>query len=394
MLGRSYRVASLLGFPIHVDLSWFVVVLLVTWSLAVGYFPAYYGGLGTASYWLMGVAGALGLFASILLHELGHAVVARRFDLAIRKITLFIFGGVAELADEPPHARAEFFVAIGGPLVSVVLAVLSFCGFLASHLIAAPDQLTGVLGFLGLMNFIVVLFNMIPAFPLDGGRVLRSILWQAKGDLGYATRITSNIGSAFGAIMIVLGVFAVIAGNPLGGIWWVVIGLFLRNAATMSYRQLMVRSALEGEPLNRFMSGDPIVVPPGLTVQELVDSYVYLHHHKLFPVVDGNGRLTGCVTTRAVGGLGKEKWPYIAVADIAEPCSDENTVTPDADALEALSLMSRTGNSRLMVVDQGRLVGIVSLKDLLRFLSIKMELGGREPVSVPSPSSSDASERG
>ncbi|MEZ6097791.1 MAG: site-2 protease family protein [Pirellulaceae bacterium] len=320
----------------------------------------------------MGLAGAIGLFVSILAHELGHAVVARRFDVPMRGITLFIFGGVAEMTKEPPSAKAEFLVAIAGPVVSVVIAVACYAaGIYGAASLTAP--IAGVLWYLGMINGVVVAFNMIPAFPLDGGRVLRSILWQAKGSLRWATRITSSIGSGFGMLLILLGVFSFIGGNFVGGMWQFLIGMFLRGAAQMSYQQVLIRHALEGEPVERFMHADVITVPPSATVDQLVEDYIYRHHHKMLPVTD-DGRLLGCVTTREVQRVARGEWDQRTVGEIVKPCADENTIQRNADAMQALSNMSRNGASRLMVVEDGHLEGILSLKDLLKFISLKVEL--------------------
>lgn len=372
MFTKRFKLFNLLGFPIFVDLSWFVIVLLITWSLATNLFPHFYEGLPVATYWWMGLAGAIGLFVSILAHELGHAVVARQFDVPMRGITLFIFGGVAEMTKEPPSAKAEFFVAIAGPIVSVVIAVACYAaGAYGEAGLAAP--IAGVLWYLGMINGVVVAFNMIPAFPLDGGRVLRSILWQVKGSLRWATRITSGIGSGFGLLLILMGVISFIGGNFIGGMWQFLIGIFLRGAAQMSYQQVLIRHALEGEPVERFMHSDVITVPPAITVHQLVEDYVYRHHHKMFPVTD-DGRLVGCVTTREVQQVPRGEWNQRTVGEIAKPCADENTIHRNADAMQALSNMSRNGASRLMVVENGHLEGILSLKDLLKFISLKVEL--------------------
>lgn len=371
MFTRRIKLFNLLGFPIYIDLSWFVIVILITWSLATQLFPRYYD-VPTSVYWWMGLAGALGLFVSIVAHELGHAVVARRFDVPMKGITLFIFGGVAEMGQEPPSAKAEFFVAIGGPIVSVVLAGVFF---LVSYLgeAAFPPPVDGVLWYLGFINAVVVAFNLIPAFPLDGGRILRGVLWHLKGNLRWATRITSSLGSGFGIFLIALGVISIIGGNVIGGGWQVLLGLFLRGAAQMSYQQVLIRRALEGEPVERFMRSDVNTVPPSVTISELVQDYVYKFHHKMFPVMDGE-QLVGCITTREIQQIPQEEWNQRTVGDVLKPCGEENTIAHDADAMEALSSMNRSGASRLMVVRDGRLEGIVSLKDLMKFISLKVEL--------------------
>jgi Zn-dependent protease/predicted transcriptional regulator len=372
MFTRRIKVFDLLGFPIYLDLSWFIIVLLITWSLAANVFPGYYEGLATWTYWIMGLSGALGLFVSILAHELGHSVVARRFNLPMRGITLFIFGGVAEMTDEPPSAKSEFFVAIAGPIVSVVIAIVCYAtSVLGRSVLAIP--IVGVLSYLAIINTVVVVFNLIPAFPLDGGRVLRSILWHAKGSLRWATRITSNIGAGFGMFLILLGILSLINGNVIGGMWQVLIGMFLRGAAQMSYQQVLIRRVLEGEPIDRFMNAEPITVPTSATIHQLVETYIYTYHHKMFPVSD-RGQLIGCVTTQDVQKVPRDQWNVRTVGEVVQPCSEENTIQSGVDAMQALSRMSEYHKSRLMVIDHGQLVGIISLKDLLRFISLKVEL--------------------
>lgn len=374
MFGRSFDLFSIFGFKIRLDLSWFVVAVLVTWTLAAGYFPNAHPDLGRGTYWAMGVAGALLLFASVVAHELSHALTARRFGLEMRGITLFIFGGVAEMTDEPPSAKAEFWVAIAGPIASLGVAA-AFFGLRVG--VDRPVAVAAVVGYLATINVVLAVFNLIPAFPLDGGRILRSVLWQWRGDLRWATKITSTIGSAFGTLLIVLGVLILVTGGADGfvsAMWMALIGLFLRGAAQSSYQQLLLRRTLEGEPVSRFMQTEPVTVPRHLSVEELVNEYVYRHHFKLFPVVDGD-RLVGCVTTRQIKELPREEWGRTSVGALVAGCSQDNSIAPGADAMQALSRMSGGRVSRLMVVDDaGRLVGILSLKDLLEFLSLKIEL--------------------
>ncbi len=373
--GRAIPLFKILGFQISIDLSWFLLALLITWSLATGLFPQWHAGLSEAVYWWMGAAGALGLFISIVLHELGHAVAARRFGIEMRGITLFIFGGVAEMTREPPSAKAEFIVAIAGPIVSVALSAALVGLSVALDAGSAPTSVTVVIGYLGWINMVLVVFNMIPAFPLDGGRVLRAGLWHLWGDLRRATRITAAIGSGFGMILIVLGVVSAIFGNLIGGIWWFVLGLFLRSAANMSYQQVLLRRAFEGEPVARFMRPQPVTVDPNMTLREFVDEIIYTHQHSMYPVVEGD-RLVGCVTRSDVKRVPHEAWDTRLVGEILSPCSRDNVIAPGVDAMEALARMSRTGASRLMVVEDGRLVGVVALKDLLGLMSLKIDLEG------------------
>lgn len=373
MFGRRFDLFRLMGFQVRIDSSWIVIAVLVAWSLSTGFFPFRYGGLDSGTYWIMGIIGAIGLFLSIIAHEFSHSLVARRYGLPMKGITLFIFGGMAEMSDEPSSAKAEFMMAVAGPISSIVIAGV----FYAVHSAgtgAIPVPVNGIFEYLAYINGMLAAFNVLPAFPLDGGRVLRSILWALRGNLRWATRVSSTIGSAFGIILILIGVYSILRGNFIGGIWWFMIGMFLNNAAKMSYQQLLTRRALEGETVRTFMKKDPVTVSPSVTLDALVDDYVYRYHFKMFPVVSGSDKIDGCVTTSDIRTIPREEWKTKRVGEIMKPCSIDNTITADKDAMEALSLMNKTGRSRLLVVEGNRLAGVISLKDMLKFLSLKVEL--------------------
>ena len=371
--GRRLRLFRLLGFEVRLDWSWIIIAVLVTWSLADGLFPHLYRQLTKEVYWAMGLAGALGLFGSIIFHEFCHSLVARKFGMPMKGITLFIFGGVAEMGEEPPTARAEFLMALAGPVSSFFLSGVFYWLYQLGLNSDWPVPLTGVVGYLSLINVVLAGFNLLPAFPLDGGRILRSILWGAKQDLQWATRISARLGSGFGIFLIAWGIFQVLRGD-IYGIWSVLIGLFLRSAAQASYQQLVVRRVLEGEPISRFMTRNPVTVPPALTVAELVEKFVLHYHFKMFPVLE-DGRIVGCVTTKDIKGIPREKWGAVRVGDIAERCPPEIFIAPETDAVKALGLMNQMGLSRLLVAEGDRLLGILTLKDLLAFFSLKVELG-------------------
>jgi Zn-dependent protease/predicted transcriptional regulator len=373
MFGKRVRLFKLFGFEVRLDWSWIIIAILVAWSLSTGLFPFHYKNLSTQTYWLMGIVAAIGLFLSIIAHEFCHSLVARRFDMPMKGITLFIFGGVAEMGEEAPTAKAEFFMAAVGPLSSIVIALIFYGIYVAGKgVLSAP--ITGVIGYLATINAILAGFNLVPAFPLDGGRMLRSALWAWKKNIRWATRISSNIGSGFGIFLIVFGVFNVLRGNFVGGMWLFLIGMFIQGAAKASYQQLVTRKALEGESIERFMKKDVVTVPPSVSLQDLVEDYVYQHHFKMFPVVKDSDKLVGCVTTNQVKEVPRDEWSQKRVSDIVKPCSGENTVKPNEDAIKAMSVMRRSGNSRLMVTQQDHLVGVITLKDLLDFLSLKVEL--------------------
>jgi Zn-dependent protease/CBS domain-containing protein len=373
MFGKKIKLFRLFGFQVSVDISWLIIAVLITWSLAVGVFPEYYQDLSTADYWWMGIFGALGLFGSIIFHELTHSLVARRHGMPIGGITLFLFGGVAHMTEEPANPRTEFTMAIAGPIASILLAV----GFLFLRSISLsgdwPRSVLGVVTYLAIINFALAVFNLLPAFLLDGGRAFRAMLWRWKNDLKWATRIASRIGSAFGVLLIVLGVVFFLAGNFVGGVWWFLLGMFLRMSARMSYRQLILRQSLEGEPVSKFMSADPVTVPPSLPIDQLVEDYVYRYHHKFYPVVEDE-KLVGCITMDQIKDVPREERGRRTVGELARDCSGDNTIAAGTDAVQALSTMRRTQASRLMVTENHRLVGIITLKDLLKLLSMKIDL--------------------
>ncbi len=376
MFGKKIHLFTLFGFEVGIDFTWFLLAIFVAWSLAAGLFPLYYKGHTVGIYWAMGIAGALGLFLSIVFHEFWHSVVARHFGLPMKGITLFIFGGVAEMEDEPPNAKTELLMALAGPISSLVLGGIFlgvYRGGLAAHW---PQPVWGVLQYLGWLNIILAVFNLIPAFPLDGGRVFRSILWAAKGDLRWSTRIAAAFGSGMGVLLILLGLFAFITGNLITGIWYFLIGMFIRGAAQMSYRQVLIRNALGGAPVSRFMESNPVTVPPSISVRELVENYFYRYHFKMFPV-SGNSTLEGCISSKEIKAIPQEQWDQQRVQDVLVSCSPDTMVRPDTDAMEALTTMNRTGNSRLMVVEGDHLVGIITLKDMLKFLNMKIDLEER-----------------
>ncbi|MDH5296397.1 MAG: site-2 protease family protein, partial [Nitrospirota bacterium] len=286
MFKRTLTLFQLLGFKIAIDWSWPLLALLIVWSLAMGVFPNEYPDLAQGTYWMMGISGALGLFGSLILHELSHSLVARRYNIPITQITLFIFGGVAHMDKEPPNATSEFRMAIAGPVASLLLSVGFYGAQTLGHLQGLPLPMLAVLGYLGFINLVLAVFNLFPAFPLDGGRMFRAMLWHWKGDLRWATQLASRIGSGFGFLLMILGVLNILHGRPLNGLWFCVLGLFLDRAASASYDHLLVRQTFEGEPIRRFMTTHVVTVRPDLSIREFVEQYVYRHLHDVFPVVN------------------------------------------------------------------------------------------------------------
>ncbi|MGI9202761.1 MAG: site-2 protease family protein [Woeseiaceae bacterium] len=370
----KYRLFSLFGFEVKLDISWLLLALLITWSLGAGVFPLEYPDLPRPVYAWMGFACAIGVFFSIVFHEFAHSFVARQFGMPIKGITLFIFGGIAEMEKEPPSPKSEFLMAAAGPLASFLLAIV-FNGF-ESLAVARewPVSFVGVFDKLAYINIVVAIFNLVPAFPLDGGRMFRAALWKWKNDMRVATQISSRIGTGFGLALMILGGIAVIQGNFIGGMWWFLIGIFLRNAAAASYQQLLLQDALSGRPVREFMRRDPIVVPPSITVQEWIEEYVYRHHFKMFPVVEDSA-LLGCISIAKIKEIPRADWPQRNIRSVMEPISATNCVNADADTMKLLTTMvqPRTA-SRFMVTENGELVGMISLKDLLELIALKLEI--------------------
>ena len=378
MFGKSFKLFEAFGFQFKIDPSWIVIAVLVTWSLAVGFFPHVLEGLEPFEYWKLALIGAFGLFFSILFHELWHSLVARKFGVEVRGITLFIFGGVAEMSQEPKSPQSEFWIAIAGPLASLFLALSFYLVYDSGARLGMGEALNSVFMYLALVNLILAVFNLIPAFPMDGGRILRAALWKFKKDQRWATRVSTNFGMTFGLVLIGLGLLNILSGNLVGGLWYCLIGFFIRFAARNSYRQMAVKSVLAGEQVRSLMK-QPVTVPDSISLQEVVDDYVYRYHHKFFPVLDRDG-VQGCITTRQVGAVPRDKWPTTQVREVMNRCSLGNSVGPEEDVTEVLLKMNAAGLSRMMVMDGRRLVGIISLKDILGYLTARMELQGEQGV--------------
>lgn len=372
MFNNRWRLFRLQGIPIYVDLSWLIILALVTWTLSLR-FRAAVPGTTISTSWLLGLVTAVAFFVCIVLHELGHALTAQRIGIPMQGITLFLFGGVSEMGSQPPSAGKEFLMAIAGPIVS---ALLGFA-FLGLALVGEQSQwgpsFVFLLGQLALINLAVLVFNLVPAFPLDGGRVLRAALWAATGKLRQATRWASLLGQGFAWFLIILGLFQLFQGAFVGGLWLAVIGLFLKTAAQASYQQVLIRQALAGEPVERFMNREPITVPPSLNLQHLVDDYIYRYHHKTYPVASDH-HLEGIVSTRDLSQFPRSDWDSHQVREAMHQDVSDVSISPAADALLALEQMQRTDSGRLLVMDHEQLVGIVSRKDLLRFLQTKLDL--------------------
>jgi Zn-dependent protease/CBS domain-containing protein len=356
------------GVQIRINWSWLVVFALIVWSLAATVFPSQNPELSDGVHLAMGVAAALLFFASVLLHELGHAWQARREGIEIEGITLWLFGGVAQFKGGFPNAGAEFRVAIAGPLVTLVLGA----GFVALAIAPLPSAVDGVAAWLGYINLSLLVFNLIPALPLDGGRVLRAALWRARGDLGWATRLAAEIGRGFGYLFIALGVAMFIFQGSFSGAWLAFVGWFLLQAATAEARYVATEQALAGLQVADLMVRHPVTVDPDLTVGGFMDEVARSRRFTTYPVVDRSGRPLGLLAFRSVAAIPRSEWDGRRVRESMIPLDHVPLLAEGTRAVDALAdLSSRPDANRGLVVDDGHLAGLLSITDLARALQAR-----------------------
>ena len=369
----SIRIARILGIPIQVHYTWLIVFFLIAWSLATGYFPRLGPELGMLTLITLGVTAAILFFAALLLHELAHSYVAIREGLPVRAITLFVFGGVAQMTREPRSAGAEFRMAIAGPLASIAIGL--FFGVLAL-VIGLADLPTGprlLAEYLAFINIVVALFNLLPAFPLDGGRVFRAALWYFMGNLLRATQIASVVGQGFAYLMMGIGLFRAVGGNAVGGLWMLFIGWFLLQAAQTSYQQALVRRVLRGISARDVMRDQVAVVPADLTLTEFVHDYLMRSRESEFCVME-DGRLRGLIGLQDVKRVPREQWDEIRVEQAMTQEQQCPTVTTSQSAYEALMLLSSENTAQVVVREGTRLVGTITREDLLTYIRNRLEL--------------------
>jgi Zn-dependent protease/CBS domain-containing protein len=363
----SFSVGRIFGIPFGINWSWLVVVALIIWSLGSGVFPAQNPGLSRGTYYAMAIVAALAFFASLLLHELGHAVVARREGMQIEGITLWLFGGVARFRGLFPSAGAEFRIAVAGPLVTLVLggvfvALAAFAG--------PPNEVDGVLAWLGYINLSLLVFNLIPALPLDGGRILRSILWSVKGDFAWATQVAAWAGRGFGFLMIAAGIALFVFQGAYGGAWLAFIGWFLLQASAAELGYLGVQEALGGLRVYNLMTRDPVTVEPDLTLGELMDEIAPMRRHSTYPVVE-SGRPVGLLPFRCVAAVPRSEWDEKRVRDCMMRLDEVPTVKEDETAIDALAELQENPIRRALVLDDGRLAGLLSISDLAHAIELR-----------------------
>ncbi len=362
-----------MGIPIRIHYTLWFVFILIAWSLAVGYMPHEYPGLGAVTYWAIGIASAIILFASILVHELSHSYIAKKNGLPIARITLFFFGGVSEITEEPQDPSLEVRMAAAGPLMSFLIAgVLGALWYLCES-IKAPIPIVATLGYAALINALLGAFNLVPAFPLDGGRVFRGSIWKHSNNLVGATKTATRVSEGISLLMMFGGFVFIILGDFIDGIWIIVLGWFIKSGAETSLRQTLVGESLGGVTVADIMTRDVLTVPPNITVQQLVSDYLLVHRHGGYPVVR-DGEVLGLVTLQSVRAIPKEKRDFETVQQAMVPAERTLTVKPSASALDAMHKMASNKVGRVLVVDQGRLLGVVTREDVMRTVQTRQEL--------------------
>ena len=367
---NALKIGKLFGIEIRLDYSWFVVFFLVTWSLSTGHFPMYQWPALTS--WTVGILASVLFFASIRAHELGHSCVAIRRNVPVRSITLFIFGGIAQISKEPRRPLDEFLIAIAGPIVSAMLGLVYLA--IPALLLADPNTPIAALGtWLGTINLTLALFNLIPGFPLDGGRILRSVVWGLTGKFKRATQIATGAGQFVAYGFIFIGISLVFAGRVADGLWIGFIGWFLNNAAIANYQQVSLQEQLAGIKARDAMLTDCPRVRRDLTLHELVHDYLLKDATRCFPVVE-NGHAYGIVTLRHVKAYPPEQWRFITAGQAMTPFEETKKISADMDIFEVIRFMTDEDVNEVPVVENDRLVGMISRDRLLHFITVRADL--------------------
>jgi Zn-dependent protease/CBS domain-containing protein len=375
-LPGTFRAARLFGFDINVHWSWFFIFFLVTWTFATGVLEEFYSDWTDARRWIVAAAISLVFFLSILLHEISHSIVARRYGIQVSGITLFVFGGVSSLTKEPETSRQEFLIAIVGPLTSLALALL----FAVGYLVLSPieEGAGAVSANLAMINLAIGIFNLIPGFPLDGGRVLRSVFWAQNRSLVNATRAASTVGTVVAYGIMGLGVAAFFFLSPITGIWLFLIGSFLRSAAAESYEQVFVDRMLRGVPASAVARHDYVSVPPDMMLSQLVDENVLSGPERCFPVVVA-GELLGLITLHDIRKVPREEWPTTSVYKAMTPFSRLRTVTNRDDLPKVLAQLGGGEINQVPLVEGKQLLGLIHRADVLRYIQVRQEVAPTKP---------------
>jgi Zn-dependent protease/predicted transcriptional regulator len=368
----SLRIGKIAGIDIFVHVSWLIIFILLIWSLATGWFAVLYPGWSATTYWIVSILAALLLFVSVLLHELAHSLVARLRGLPVKNITLFIFGGISDIEQEPKSAGIEFQMSFVGPVVSLLIGALSYLLLIVIR--AGKTPLAAILGYLAVMNVILGLFNLVPGFPLDGGRVLRSIIWKISGSMRLATRVAIVAGQVFAYLFIAIGIWLVFAGNLLNGLWLGFIGWFLLSGSQSASSHMMLETMFKGVIVREVMNADPMTVPANISLQKLVDELLLPRGGRSAFVMQID-QLVGVITLKDIHQVPREQWSHIPVGHAMTPVEKLHIISPQQNLNEVLPLLVAQGVNQLPVVQDERLVGVLSREDVLRFMEIRRRLG-------------------
>ncbi len=370
---RSFKLITLFGIPVDINYTWFIILGLVVLTLAQGYFPETNPELPLFAHWLMAAVAALLLFASLLAHELSHSVIAMRNRLPIHGITLFVFGGVAHLEKEPDTPLVEFKMAAAGPAMSFGLAVIFFGLTQAMYNLGFPSSLIAIGNYLFVINLAVGVFNLIPGFPLDGGRILRAAIWAYTRNLRRATGIASAFGKGFAFFLMAAGFLNLFTGSVISGIWFIFIGFFLQEAADVSYRQVLMNKYLTGVKVGDIMTRSIVTVPAALPLDQLLDHYFFRFRFASFPVIEDDA-LVGLITLHDIKEVEREKWPAVATREVMIPLQESLVIDKGSEVTEALTKMAAGGFGRLLVVEDNKLIGILSQRDITRLFEFKAKV--------------------
>ena len=374
----TFRLGKIFGIPIGVHYSWLFIFVLITWSLAATYYPVNYPDFSTSTNWILGALSGLMLFASVLAHELGHSIVAQRRGIPVKSITLFIFGGAASITKEAETPGAEFSMAITGPATSFLLAGIFW---LIYFIVSDTSQVIGAVAFyLATINAILGVFNMVPGFPLDGGRVFRSILWAVMKDFRRATRIATYTGQGFAYLLIIGGIGLTLIGF-LQGLWLALIGWFLSNAASASYRQTVVTELLREGRVKDIMATDFRSAPPDLSLQQALHDYIMQYNQRALPVVRGQ-KLEGLVTMTDIKKKPREQWPSVLVSEVMTKAGELKTVSPEDGLNTVIQLMESGDLNQLPVISGQKLVGLLSRSDLIRYIKFQQEIDAGDKIKL------------
>lgn len=368
----SWRIFRIAGIDIKIDTSWIFIFGLITWALARHYFPAQYPNWPMGQYWLVGLIASLLLFSSVLAHELAHSMVARSRGEEVRSITLFLFGGVAEISKEPETPAREFVIALVGPVSSLIIAAFFFGLWRGMEGISEP--VAALSRYLSIINGILALFNMIPGFPLDGGRVLRAIAWKATGDLKRATRIASVTGQVVAFLLIILGISQILRGLFFNGLWTALIGWFIHSAAVRGYRTVLMKESLKEVRAKDLMDTTFEVIGGSISVQELIEDHILKKKERSF-LISESGELAGIVCLEDVKAVPPDKRTSTRVSEIMTPREKLEAVSPDDDGNEILAKLSSGKIHQVPVIEGGNIKGLVCRADILNFIHLRSDLG-------------------